>query len=75
MSFPTHFQELIQYLKYTCPAHLYGTSISPPAAEQIISSIRVILGEDGSSRGAINGFISSCRDGSTFILEHGSLLI
>ncbi|PPD92968.1 hypothetical protein GOBAR_DD10104 [Gossypium barbadense] len=42
--------ELIQYLKYTCPAHLYATSISPPAAQQIISSIKVILGEDGSSR-------------------------
>ncbi|KAF2301820.1 hypothetical protein GH714_029567 [Hevea brasiliensis] len=27
--------ELIQYLKYTCPAHLYATSISPPAAEQV----------------------------------------
>uniref|UniRef100_A0A3Q7GYN5 serine C-palmitoyltransferase n=1 Tax=Solanum lycopersicum TaxID=4081 RepID=A0A3Q7GYN5_SOLLC len=44
-------KELIEYLKYTCPAHLYATSISPPAAQQIISSINVILGEDGSSRG------------------------
>lgn len=47
-----NFQELITYLKYTCPAHIYATSISPPAAQQIISSIKVILGEDGSSRGA-----------------------
>lgn len=46
-----YLKELIQYLKYTCPAHLYATSISPPAAEQIISAIKVILGEDGSSRG------------------------
>nr|XP_043608166.1 long chain base biosynthesis protein 2b-like isoform X2 [Erigeron canadensis] len=45
-------KELIQYLKYTCPAHLYATSMSLPAAQQIISSIKVILGEDGSSRGA-----------------------
>ncbi|KAG4939366.1 hypothetical protein JHK85_046088 [Glycine max] len=44
-------KDLIQHLKYTCPAHLYATSISPPAAQQIISSIRVILGEDGSNRG------------------------
>lgn len=44
-------QELIQYLKYTCPAHLYATSISPPAAEQIIAAIKVLLGEDGTSRG------------------------
>nr|DAD32048.1 TPA_asm: hypothetical protein HUJ06_010899 [Nelumbo nucifera] len=45
-------KELIQYLKYTCPAHLYATSISPPVAQQIISAIEVILGGDGSSRGA-----------------------
>lgn len=51
-------QELIQYLKYTCPAHLYATSISPPATQQIISSIKVILGEDGSSRGRISHFLS-----------------
>ncbi|PWA49052.1 long chain base biosynthesis protein 2a [Artemisia annua] len=46
-------KELTRYLKYTCPAHLYATSISPPAAQQIISSIKVILGEDGTSRGAL----------------------
>lgn len=45
------FQELIRYLKHTCPAHLYATSVSPPAAQQIISAIKVILGEDGTSRG------------------------
>ncbi|KAL7603016.1 hypothetical protein Lser_V15G17488 [Lactuca serriola] len=44
-------KELIKYLKYTCSAHLYAMSISPPAAQQIISAIKVILGEDGSSRG------------------------
>ncbi|KAF8390720.1 hypothetical protein HHK36_025247 [Tetracentron sinense] len=58
-------KELIQYLKYTCPAHLYATSISPPAAQQIISSIKVILGEDGSSRGlkpmsGLSGYDLSC---------------
>ncbi|KAL0014638.1 hypothetical protein SO802_001707 [Lithocarpus litseifolius] len=42
--------ELIQYLKYTCPARLYSTSMSPPVAEQIISAIKVFLGEDGTSR-------------------------
>nr|XP_043608271.1 long chain base biosynthesis protein 2a-like [Erigeron canadensis] len=48
----TGSKELIQYLKYTCPAHLYGTSITPPAAQQIISSMKVLLGRDDSSRGA-----------------------
>ncbi|KAF6137989.1 hypothetical protein GIB67_041862 [Kingdonia uniflora] len=57
-------KELIEYLKYTCPAHLYATSISPPAAQQIISSIKVILGEDGSSRGAQK--LARIRENSNF---------
>ncbi|XP_031101238.1 long chain base biosynthesis protein 2a-like isoform X4 [Ipomoea triloba] len=47
--FQHNSKELIQYL----PAHLYATSISPPAAQQIISAIKVILGQDGSSRARI----------------------
>ncbi|KAL0014634.1 hypothetical protein SO802_001703 [Lithocarpus litseifolius] len=57
-------KELIQYLKYTCPAHLYATSMSPPAAEQIISAIKVILGEDGTSRGAQK--LARVRENSNF---------
>ncbi|KAI3865717.1 hypothetical protein MKX03_029106 [Papaver bracteatum] len=45
-------KEVIEYLKLTCPVHLYATTISPPAAQQILSSIKVILGNDGSSRAA-----------------------
>lgn len=59
-----HFQEVIQYLKYTCPAHLYATSVSPPAAQQIISAIKVILGEDGTSRGAQK--LARIRENSNF---------
>lgn len=57
-------KELVQYLKYACPAHLYATSISPPAAEQIISSIKVLLGEDGSCRGAQK--LAQIRENSNF---------
>ncbi|KAL9683062.1 hypothetical protein QQ045_014876 [Rhodiola kirilowii] len=57
-------EELIRYLKHTCPAHLYANSISPPAAEQIISAIRVILGEDGSCRGAQK--LARIRENSNF---------
>lgn len=57
-------QELIQYLKNTCPAHLYATSISPPAAQQILSAIKVILGEDGSNRGAQK--LARIRENSNF---------
>ncbi|KVH98122.1 hypothetical protein Ccrd_023668, partial [Cynara cardunculus var. scolymus] len=45
-------KELIQYLKYTCPAHIYATSISPPSAEQILSAIKKmgfeVLGDNDS---------------------------
>ncbi|KAL0355032.1 UNVERIFIED_CONTAM: Long chain base biosynthesis protein 2b [Sesamum radiatum] len=57
-------KELVEYLKHNCPAHLYATSISPPAAQQIISSIKVILGEDGSSRGAQK--LARIRENSNF---------
>ncbi|KAF5808553.1 putative serine C-palmitoyltransferase [Helianthus annuus] len=57
-------KELIQYLKYTCPAHLYATSISPPAAQQIISAIKVIIGEDGSTQGAKK--LAQIRDNSNY---------
>ncbi|URE34964.1 Serine palmitoyltransferase [Musa troglodytarum] len=45
-------EEIIQHLKHGCPAHLYATSMSPPAVQQAISAIKVVLGEDGSNRGA-----------------------
>ncbi|KAG6533745.1 hypothetical protein ZIOFF_007620 [Zingiber officinale] len=45
-------EEIIQYLKYACPAHLYATSMSPPAVQQVISAIKVVIGEDRSNRGA-----------------------
>eukprot|EP00475_Leptophrys_vorax_P034717 TRINITY_DN56422_c0_g1_i1.p1 TRINITY_DN56422_c0_g1~~TRINITY_DN56422_c0_g1_i1.p1 ORF type:complete len:504 (+),score=29.29 TRINITY_DN56422_c0_g1_i1:155-1666(+) len=44
-------EELIAYLKSVSPGHLYATSMAPPAAEQILSALKLILGEDGSNRG------------------------
>ncbi|THU49380.1 hypothetical protein C4D60_Mb06t08960 [Musa balbisiana] len=49
---------------YTCPAHLYATSMSPPAVQQVISAIKVILGEDGSNRGAQK--LARIRENSNF---------
>ncbi|CAL9117920.1 unnamed protein product [Musa textilis] len=57
-------KEIIQYLKYTCPAYLYATSMSPPAVQQVISAIKVILGEDGSNRGAQK--LARIRENSNF---------
>ncbi|KAJ3707885.1 hypothetical protein LUZ61_011590 [Rhynchospora tenuis] len=57
-------KEIIQYLKQTCPAHLYATSMSPPAVQQAISSMKVILGEDGTNRGAKK--LTQIRENSNF---------
>ncbi|KQJ88450.1 long chain base biosynthesis protein 2a [Brachypodium distachyon] len=57
-------KDLIQHLKHSCPAHLYATSMSPPAVQQVISSIKVILGEDGSNRGAQK--LARIRENSNF---------
>lgn len=44
--------DLIRHLKRHGPCHLYAASISPAAAQQILSAIRLINGEDGTgSRG------------------------
>ena len=45
-------RELIQHLKHWAPGHLYATSLAPPAAQQIMSAMRLLRGEDGSGRGA-----------------------
>ena len=45
-------RELIQHLKHWAPGHLYATSLAPPAAQQIMSAMRLLRGEDGSNRGA-----------------------
>jgi serine palmitoyltransferase len=42
---------LIAYLKRHSPAHLYATSIAPGVAQQIISALRLLRGEDGTDRG------------------------
>ncbi|ONM17989.1 Long chain base biosynthesis protein 2a [Zea mays] len=56
--------EIIQHLKHSCPPHLYATSMSPPGVQHVISAIKVILGEDGSNRGAQK--LARIRENSNF---------
>lgn len=44
-------QELINYLRVNSHAHSYASSMSPPVAQQIITSMRIIAGEDGTDAG------------------------
>jgi serine palmitoyltransferase len=50
-NFSTALQELIRYMKLASPAHMYATSMSTPAVQQVISALEVILGKDGTNRG------------------------
>lgn len=45
-------KELIDYLRGYSHSALYATSMSPPVAQQIITSMKVIMGEDGTTLGA-----------------------
>eukprot|EP00884_Botryococcus_braunii_P017085 jgi/Botrbrau1/405/Bobra.110_2s0055.1 len=45
-------RELVNHLKRISPGHLYGGPMSPASAQQILSALRLMRGEDGSDRGA-----------------------
>ncbi|MEQ2309659.1 Serine palmitoyltransferase 2 [Ameca splendens] len=45
-------KELIDYLRSYSHSALYATSMSPPVVQQIITSMKIIMGEDGSTLGA-----------------------
>lgn len=44
-------KELIDYLRNHSHSALYATSMSPPVAQQIITSMKTIMGEDGTTLG------------------------
>ncbi|XP_076874265.1 serine palmitoyltransferase 2b isoform X2 [Brachyhypopomus gauderio] len=44
-------KELIGYLRTHSHSAIYATSMSPPVAQQIISSMKCIMGEDGTTLG------------------------
>lgn len=44
-------QELIDYLRCHSHSAMYATSMSPPVAQQIITSMKIIMGEDGTTLG------------------------
>lgn len=66
-------REVIAYLRSVAPGHYYATSMGPPAAEMIISALRVISGQDGTDRGARK--IAALHDNSNYfrrrLLEMG----
>uniref|UniRef100_A0A7N9AW60 serine C-palmitoyltransferase n=1 Tax=Mastacembelus armatus TaxID=205130 RepID=A0A7N9AW60_9TELE len=45
-------RELIEYLRSHSHSAVYATSMSPPVVEQIITSMKCIMGEDGTTKGS-----------------------
>eukprot|EP01026_Neomeris_dumetosa_P001984 TRINITY_DN105158_c0_g1_i8.p1 TRINITY_DN105158_c0_g1~~TRINITY_DN105158_c0_g1_i8.p1 ORF type:complete len:409 (-),score=22.40 TRINITY_DN105158_c0_g1_i8:83-1309(-) len=44
-------KQVIRYLKTYSPAHVYAVSMAPPAAQQILSALKLLMQLNGSSRG------------------------
>jgi serine palmitoyltransferase len=45
-------ERLISYLKLTGIAHVYAEPMPPPVCRQVIQSMKIILGEDGTNEGS-----------------------
>ncbi|CAD7698382.1 unnamed protein product [Ostreobium quekettii] len=58
-------KQLIKCIRNHCPAHLHATSMSPPAAEQVISALRLIMNKAGNGRGPQK--IRTLRDNSNYV--------
>lgn len=49
--FPLLLKDLVDYLRAHSHSAVYATSMSPPVAEQIIRSMKFIMGLDGTTQG------------------------
>lgn len=45
------FQEIINHIRSASHSAAYAGSMSPPVTQQIISSMKIIMGEDGTDEG------------------------
>ncbi|SPR00134.1 serine C-palmitoyltransferase [Plasmodiophora brassicae] len=60
-------QELIDYLRVSCAGSLYSPSISPTVCQQILSSMMIIGGMDGTDQGRKR--LDALRDNANFFRE------
>jgi len=58
-------KELITYLRSTSYGSLYASSMAPPCAQQALSALKVIMGEDGTTEGERR--LNQLHDNSNFI--------
>lgn len=46
-------QSLIQHLRATSHSAIYSCAMSPPVTQQVIATMRVIMGQDGTHEGQL----------------------
>lgn len=46
-------QSLIEYVRANSDAVFYASSMPPPVAQQVITSMKIIMGEDGTKDGIV----------------------
>jgi serine palmitoyltransferase len=57
-------KRLISYLRNSCAGSMYSSSISPPACQQILASMSIIMGRDDTSLGKTK--LAALRDNSDY---------
>lgn len=57
-------KDIILYLRHASAGSVYSQSISPPACQQVISAMKIMLGEDGTDLGQRK--LAQLRDNSNF---------
>ena len=55
---------VIEHLRRASPGHCTASALSPPAAQMILSVLRVLTGRDGSGRGASK--VAALRENSDY---------
>lgn len=57
-------EEIISYLRHVSYGSIYATAMSPPTAQQALSALKVIMGEDGTNSGQLR--LQRLHDNSNF---------
>jgi len=60
-------KETVDYLRHTAYASVYAAAMSPPCAQQALSALKVITGEDGTNEGKRR--IQQLKDNSNFFRD------
>lgn len=59
--------ELVQQLKREGPGYLYSEPLMPPIAQQVITSMKIIMGEDGTDEGVRR--LTAIRENSIYFMR------